>query len=244
VRRSSDEGRTWGDPVCATPYPSYHTVNPDQMLQLSGGRIIVPAECTLAVGGGEAGHMVSLCYWSDDGLTWVRSRTHVDTGSTTEEPSIVELRDGRLLMVFRNRSGYVGRAYSTDKGDTWTGVGYLTLPSPLAPQTIRRIPRTGDLLLLWLNNPDAPALARKENQPLVQIGEIQRAAGAVRAPLSAAVSRDEGITWEHIRNLASDPAGDYGYAGVSFLDDAALVNYHSLLGIHVARVPVAWFYGR
>jgi hypothetical protein len=126
VRRSSDEGRTWSDPVCATPYPSYHTVNPDRIIQLSSGRIIVPAEWTRELGGGEAGHMVALCYYSDDGYTWIRSRTYVDIGATTEEPSIVELRDGRLLMVFRSRNGYVGRAWSSDQGDTWTESGAST----------------------------------------------------------------------------------------------------------------------
>ncbi len=79
---------------------------------------------------------------------------------------------------------------------------------------------------------------------MVAIGEIQRATGAVRAPLAAAISRDEGKTWEHIRNLTSDPRGDYGYAGITFDDDIALVNYHSLLGIHVARIGVDWFYGK
>jgi hypothetical protein len=242
VRRSTDEGKTWEDPVCATPYPSYHTVNPDRVIQLSTGRIIVPVEWTLAVGGGEAGHMVSLCYWSDDGLTWVRGKGYVDVGSTTEEPSVVELKDGRLFMVFRNRNGYVGRAYSSDQGDTWSDVGYLDLPSPLAPQTVKRIPGTGDLLLLWLNNVDAPGRARNEAQPIVQIGEIERVVGAVRAPLSAAISRDEGSTWTNIRDLTSDPRGDYGYTGVFFIDDVALVNYHSLLGLHVARGEIDWFY--
>jgi sialidase-1 len=244
VRRSSDEGQTWSDPTCATPYPSYHTVNPDRLIQLTSGRIIVPVEWTKSVGGGEAGHMVSMCYYSDDGYTWIRGAGYVDVGTTTEEPSIVELKDGRLLMVFRTRSGYVGRAYSSDQGDTWTDVGHYDLPSPLAPQTIKRIPQTGDLLLLWLNNPDAPAAARKEPQPMVEIGEIKRVTGAVRAPLAAAVSRDEGKTWEHIRSLTSDPRGDYGYTGATFIDDVALVNYHSLMGIHVARIKIDWFYGR
>ena len=242
VRRSQDEGKTWSDPVCATPHPSYHTVNPDQVIQLSSGRIIVPAERTHSIGGGEAGHMAAMCYWSDDGFTWVPCKNPVDVGTTTEEPSIAELNDGRLIMVFRNRSGYVGRAYSSDQGDTWTDVGYLDLPSPLAPQTIKRIPKTGDLLLFWLNNPAAPGLAKRETQPIVQIGEIKRPRGAVRAPLSAAISRDGGKTWGHVHDLTSDPDGDYGYTGVYFLDDFALVNYHSLLGIHVARLPLAWFY--
>jgi len=242
VRRSSDEGKTWSDPGCATPHEGYHTVNPDRVIQLASGRIVVPVEWTRELGGGEAGHMVSMCYWSGDGYTWVRGKSFVDVGTTTEEPGIVELNDGRLFMVFRNRNGYVGRAYSSDQGDTWSDVGYLNLPSPLAPQTIKRIPKTGALLLVWLNNADAPAAARKEPQPILQIGEIKRPSGAVRAPLAAAISRDEGKTWEHIRNLTSDPKGDYGYAGIAFIDDVALINYHSLLGIHVARVKLDWFY--
>jgi sialidase-1 len=243
VRRSSDDGKTWTDPACATPCNSYHTTNPDAVIQLSTGRIVVPAEWSKAVGGGEAGHMVSLCYYSDDGFTWVRSKNYVDMGSTTEEPSIVELRDGRLLMIFRNRSGFVGRAWSEDGGDTWIRAGYYDqLASPLAPQMIKRIPKTGDLLLIWEHNKDAPAAARKEPQPMVQIGEVQRVTGAVRSPLTAAISRDDGQTWTHIRDIATGPQADYGYTGIAFVGDLALVNFHSLKGIHVARIGLGWFY--
>jgi sialidase-1 len=244
VRYSWDEARTWSDPFCATLYPGFHTVNPDRVIQLSSGRIVVPAEWTRAVGGGEAGHMVCLCYYSDDGYTWVRSRNFVDTGTTTEEPSIVELKDGRLLMVFRNLKGYVGRAYSHDHGDSWTEPGFFELPSPLAPQCITRIPKTGDLLLLWLNNPRAVGLARGEKQEKVRIAQLERAQGQIRAPLSSAISRDEGQTWENIRNITSDPMGDYGYQGVTFVGDVALANYNALDGIHVTRIGIDWFYGK
>jgi sialidase-1 len=241
VRYSWDEARTWSDHFCATLYPGFHTVNPHRVIQLSSGRIVVPADWTREVGGGEAGHMVCLCYYSDDGYTWLRSRNFVDTGKTTEEPSIVALKDGRLLMVFRNREGYVGRAYSHDEGDSWTEPGFYELPSPLAPQYITRIPKTGDLLLLWLNNPLAVGFARGEKQAIVRIGEITRSLGQLRAPLSSAISRDEGQTWEHIRNITSDPQGDYGYQSVTFWGDVALVNYNALDGIHVTRIGFDWF---
>ena len=243
VRYSCDEARTWSDPFCATLYPGYNTVNPDRVIQLSSGRIVVPSDWSLAVGGGEAGHGVCLCYYSDDSYTWIRSRNFVDTGKTTEEPSIVALKDGRLLMVFRNRMGYVGKAYSSDQGDSWSEPGFYELPSPLSPQHITRIPKTGDLLLLWLNNPLAVGFAKGEKQPIVRIGEITRSLGQLRAPLSSAISRDEGQTWENIRNITSDPQGDYGYQGVTFVGDVALVNYHALDGIHVTRIGVDWFYG-
>ena len=48
--------------------------------------------------------------------------------------------------------------------------------------------------------------------------------------------------------MAADPEGgygDYGYPGITWIDDdrVALVNYHALDGIRLARVGVRWFYG-
>jgi len=73
--------------------------------------------------------------------------------------------------------------------------------------------------------------------------------GSVRSPLTCAISRDEGQTWEHIRNIAEDPPGeygDYGYPGCTFVENGtvAIVNYHALDGLHVVRIGVDWFYGK
>ena len=73
--------------------------------------------------------------------------------------------------------------------------------------------------------------------------------GEVRAPLTAAISCDEGQTWEHVRDIAVSPEGsyaDYGYQGCTFIENGtvALVNYNSIDGIHVARIGVDWFYGQ
>jgi sialidase-1 len=168
----------------------------------------------------------------------------VDTGKTTEEPAVVELKDGRLLMVFRNLKGYVGKAYSPDHGDSWSEPGFFNLPAALTPQDITRIPQTGDLLLMWLNNPYAVGYERGEKQATVRVAQLEHEPlGAVRAPLASAISRDEGETWEHIRSITSDQ-GDFGYQGVTFVGDVALVNYHALDGIHVTRIGVDWFYGK
>ena len=235
----------------ATLCPGYHTVNPDRLIQLKSGRIIVPAEWTMGVGGGEAGTMGTLCYFTDDGHIWVRGQGPINVGVTTKEPSVVELKDGRLMMVFRSTSGYVGKAYSEDQGDTWSAPEFLELPSPMANIMIKRIPSTGDLLLVWCNNPHAAGLARGEQQPTVQVAQIPNVRlGEVRSPLTAAISRDEGQTWEHLRNLAEDPPGvygDYGYPGCAFIQEGgqelAVINYHALDGLHVARIGVDWFYG-
>jgi sialidase-1 len=58
------------------------------------------------------------------------------------------------------------------------------------------------------------------------------------------ISRDDGQTWESPRNIGEDPEGDYGYQSVTFLEDVAVLSYHALDGLHVARIGVDWFYGR
>ena len=50
--------------------------------------------------------------------------------------------------------GSVYRGYSKDGGVTWTNAESLGLVAPVAPSTIARIPKTGDLLIVWNNAPD------------------------------------------------------------------------------------------
>jgi sialidase-1 len=246
VRRSGDEGRSWSHPLCATPYPGGRYTQPDKIIQLAKGRIVIPVEEH-----GPKGYMIALCYYSDDnGFAWYPSKKPADAGFETDEPSIVELKDGRLLMIFRTTRGYLGKAFSKDRGETWAEEQLTKLPSPCAPEFITRIPGTGHLLILWCNNPHAPALARGERQPTVQVAQLKMALGHVRSPMSSAVSRDEGETWEHVRDIARNPAegvyGDYGYPGVTFIDNGkiALVHYNATDGIHLARIGVEWFYGK
>ena len=246
VRRSNDEGKTWSHPLCASPYPGGRYTQPGKIIQLSTGRIIIPVEQHTS-----KGYLVSLCYYSDDnGFAWYPSKKPADAGFMTDEPSIVELGDGRLLMIFRTTRGYLGKAHSKDGGETWTDEQLTELTSPNAPEFITRIPGTGDLLLLWCNNPHAPALARGEEQPTVKVAQLETKLGHVRSPLSSAVSRDGGQTWEHVRDIAANPAegvyADYGYPAVTFIDDGkiALINYNSTDGIHLVRIGVDWFYGK
>jgi len=147
-----------------------------------------------------------------------------------QEADAVELRDGRLLMFARTYSGYPVFAYSEDKGETWgppipredIEMPYAGLP------TVRRIPSTGDLLFIWISERSVD----KENP------KIHR-----RCALTAAVSKDEGETLIHKRNIVRDPEDDFGYQCVEFIgDDLVLVGYHTREGIHVARIGVDWFY--
>lgn len=233
VRFSDDEARTFGDPICVTIDPGYHVVNNDRVTQLGSGRLIVPAASTTNVESDN--HFVCHCYYSDDqGRTWAAGSGRVDLPRRgAMEPEVIELRDGRLLMIIRTQLGYIAASYSSDGGDAWSEAESMQVTAPEAPATIRRIPATGDLLLIWNNTYDPSA-----------------GHGGPRTPLTAAVSRDEGRTWEDVRNLEADPARTYAYTSALFHRGRAILTYWESgpapgqLSSRFRSLPVAWFYSQ
>ena len=235
-RRSSDEGKTWSDQFCYTPFPGYLLVHNDRIQVLSTGRILAIAEykAYLPTTSDHSGY-VGMSFFSDDGgYSWQASKNTVDLYKDqkveVQEADAVELKDGRILMFARTYSGYPVFAYSEDKGETWgPGIARKDIEMPYAGlPTVRRIPSTGDLLFIWISERSQD----KENP------KIHR-----RCALTAAISQDEGETLIHKRHIARDPEDDFGYQCVEFLgDDIVLVAYHTREGIHVARIGVGWFY--
>ncbi|REJ70848.1 MAG: sialidase [Planctomycetota bacterium] len=231
VRFSDDEAETFGEPVLVTADPGYHVVNNDRVTQLSSGRLVVPAASTEDVR--SVNHFVSHCYLSDDGgRTWRNGKGAVDMPRRgAMEPEVIELTDGRLMMILRNQLGYVAAAYSEDEGDTWSEAESLGVTAPEAPATIRRIPATGDLLLVWNNTYTEGA-----------------GHGGRRTPLTAAVSSDEGESWTHVKNLESDPDHTYSYTSILFFRGRALLTYwisgpgEGRYSSQFRSVPVSWFY--
>ena len=79
----------------------------------------------------------------------------------------------------------------------------------LNPQFRRvAIPSTDDLLLVWNNNDGSNAQTSGK-----------------RTPLTVAISKNEGETWEHMTNLESDPAGWYCYIAIHFMENDVLLAY-------------------
>jgi len=232
-RRSVDDGQSWGDQLIVTPFPGYHIMHNDKLVQLSTGRIIAPVEYEFSKPENDhAGYVSTVAYSDDNGYSWRRSANEVnlqDEGVEAQEPHVVELKDGRLLMLMRTYSGYVLKAYSSDCGTTW-GPGIQVPELRLPPHTssalcAKRIPATGDLLLLRCSG--GPAEPFRWRTPFVSI-----------------ISRDEGETWANERVLMGAPDNDYGYPSLTFVDDLALISYHQRDGLHVLRVSTEWFYGQ
>ncbi|MEA1951522.1 MAG: sialidase family protein, partial [Planctomycetota bacterium] len=233
MRRSADEGKTWTDQFCITPHPGYVLVHNDKLFTLSSGRIVATGEykAHMPSSRDHSGYVGIAFYSDDDGHTWQVSENVVDMMPVeVQEADGVELKDGRVMMFARTYSGYPVRAYSKDGCKTWSKgepIKQLSMPYAGLP-TVRRIPSTGDLLFIWISEKSIS----KNNLPR-------------RCTLSSAISRDEGKTFVHQRKIVSDPEDDFGYQCIEFIgDDLAVVAYHARDGLHVARIPVGWFYGK
>jgi sialidase-1 len=163
------------------------------------------------------------CLSDDDGRTWRDGRRVRPSGAQCWEPACVELKDGRVMMLMRTGIGGQYKSISTDGGQTWSVPVHTPLRGTAAPVSIGRIPATGDLLAIWNNNPG----------------------GKTRNPLTAAISKDEGETWQSFRNL-EDASGDaWAYPAVTWVGDRALVtyfNYKGGLSLKLRGLPTSWFY--
>ena len=159
------------------------------------------------------------CWLSDDcGQTWHRSKT-VLTGKkgpghehdvALQEPGVVELKDGRLVMFCRTHIDLAFISYSSDQGETWS----LNVPMPgiraaLAAPAIKRIPKTGDLLMVW----DDHSMVTSTTHPYY----------GRRTPFTVGISRDEGKTWEKVKNIEDAPDGWYCYTAIAFVGDHVLL---------------------
>lgn len=246
LRISEDEGESWSEPIkCITDRPGYYVLNNSRVIQLAGGRLLMPVALHVSdePSSGEFGVKFNnygklFCYYSDDnGQHWKRKdQIEVPEGIMAQEPGLIPLQDGRIMMYIRTDSGVQYAAYSKNKGKKWTKAIPTNIPSPLSPATIVRIPNTRDLLLLWNNN-----------------GVKKNAYRGKRTPFNLAISRNDGESWDNIRTLHDDPDGWYCYTAVHFLNDRELLlsycagNRPQGTGLsitNITKISIDWLYGQ
>ncbi|TWU26704.1 Sialidase precursor [Novipirellula galeiformis] len=212
-RRSLDNGQTWDEQVQISK-PGWYCNNADRAIRLSTGRIILPAHGPFDpryIGGTRyrGADLHSFVYYSDDGFrTWKTSKNSMTAqGRGCHEPTIVELKDGSLYCLMRNTNKKQYASISTDGGESWSTPQPTVLTSPEAPALLKRIPATGDLMVIWNN------VSSSSNWP--------------RTPLSVAISDDEAKTWKHVQDIDNRNNFEVAYPSATFVDDEVLVAYYS-----------------
>src|SRR5690606_12630613 len=148
------------------------------------GRLMMAVALHNTPGGEWKGQADLFAYYSDDnGQTWTSSEmVPNNTDIVTQEPGLIEMKGGRIMMYIRASGGFQQLSFSQDRGYKCSPSETSNSPSPLSPATIEKVTGSGDWLLVWNNNDGSdPELKGK------------------RTPITAAISSDEGQTLKYIK---------------------------------------------
>ncbi len=196
--RSLDNGKTWIDRQRI--FKGYCGAITD-MLETSTGRLVVPIQMAMRNPGR---HVQSMHVSDDKGKTWHQVQL-IDLGGHGHhdgalEPTLAELRDGRLWMLIRTNWNRFWEAFSDDHGGSWRLIRPSTIEASSSPGCLRRL-ASGRLVLVWNRlYPEAlPAhlrtsFSRVSRSPTQGLFSTQPASWQ-REELSIAFSDDDGKKW-------------------------------------------------
>ena len=245
MRVTDDDFRTLSEPKRLLPENEvdYFVCNNARVVRLKGGRIVMPLSRHSKALDGETSRNGRLsCAYSDDGgKTWRRGCEYPvfdEEGKRVwiEEPGVVELRDGRLYLYARTDRGRQWQSFSKDGVETWDAFVPSPIIGPRGPATITRL-KSGELLLIW-NDYEGREDELKRGPKWLR---------GIRAPLTVAISRDEGRTWTGRKTVETDKKGFFCYFAVMETDDSLLLHYYCkpyLSASRVTKVPMKWLLAR
>ena len=211
---SRDGGKAWSRPQ-NVPFGHPYCGGLNSVIQLRNGRIVLPVGY---FGGGSHGWFNNTMALSDDGgKSWRPSREEPSLDKLSiDEASGIQLKDGRLWLLFRTGGGYLYESISPD-GDRWPKATPTRFVSPSAPAGVVRL-KDGRLVIAW-NNSLKPRHVMN------------------RLVIAAAISGDEGKTWRGYREIARadrNPGMGHGptYPWLTEASDGkVLVSYHLTHGV-------------
>ncbi len=215
IENSEDNGKTWGLPK--TIYgenQGYQIINNSRAILL--GKTIYLPVC-MPDGGSMKSYLQGkpslyiFYYYSDDfGKTWKKSKAIKSPTYDLLEPGLTPITSKELLYNIRTDKGKVLFARSLDLGQTWR-MEESNINSPSSPQTIKKIPGTDKLIMVW-------------NDSQLNVATH----GGNRSPLSLATSSDGGRTWTKLLNIetSNNYAKDYAYVAIEFDNEYVYLAYN------------------
>jgi hypothetical protein len=192
MRTSDDSGATWSKARLIAPEHGSRRMPVESVFRMRDGTILLPSDATDTSAGGTA-------VWlsEDEGKTWV------DAGGTIAgiHAGVVQLEDGRLMALGRgdNIDGRMPKSISSDRGKSWE-----VSASPFPPIS-------GGQRLVLIRLMEGPLFFASFAQEIL----ITDASGRQRPTrgLFAALSYDEGETWDVRRPISDDGPGRHLVGG-------------------------------
>ena len=216
VRRSTDHGHTWSDTETLADAPAGTFVRQPIHVHHDGSWLLPVFYCRAEAGQPwDGSHDDSgVLRSTDQGRTWQRISVPGSLGCV--HMNIVPAANGQsLLAFFRSRwADHIYRTQSDDGGLTWQTPLPTVLPNNNSSVQALRL-ADGRLAMIFNASSAANATERRESlyDELEDTGEDSQGAtvaapaarkafwGAPRAPMTLALSTDDGLTWPWQRNL-------------------------------------------
>jgi len=213
VSKSTDDGRTWGEPVnltgmCKKEEWWLWAPAPGRGITLEDGTLVFPTQGRNADGI----PFSNITYSLDNGKTWKTS--NVATNNTTES-AVVQLSDGSLMLNVRdNRNRSVeaedngrGVAVSGDLGETWEKhpTSNKALKEPVCMASLHKHVYTVDgeeKSILVFSNPNILERPRRKT--------------------TLKVSFNDGMTWPEEYWLLLDEGNSRGYSCLTSVDEKTI----------------------
>ncbi|MCW5553012.1 MAG: exo-alpha-sialidase [Verrucomicrobiae bacterium] len=171
-------------------------------LQLRNGRIILPFAYWVAdrpQGPPTGANITTVVYSDDEGQTWRQSAAQLTAPCEANyngsnygaiEPTVLQLKDGRVWMLMRTQAGFLYESHSED-GAEWSEALPSRFRSSTGPAFLLRLP--DDRIALFWNHCELST--RVDGQGVYGGRDV----------LHAAISDDEGRSWRGFREVYRDP---------------------------------------
>jgi sialidase-1 len=222
VSVSRDQGQTWAQPQRILELPGGYP--PKEIVETRNGTLLMPIQYHDRRPGR---NVIVVARSTNQGASWDISPSKIDIGGAGAhdgalEPSLVELKDGRVWILFRTSKGRLWQSFSSDDGVTWAKPSATNIPASSSPLYIDRL-SDGRLVLLW--NTEKPSdggnYRTRGSDPLYS----RERASWYRAELSLALSADDGATWSRPMIVArhASRSGRVSYPYFFETDDGQLL---------------------
>ena len=232
---SSDEGKSWSQPVVCGVEDGYYCAENDCFTVLKSGRLVMPLSEHSGVYNPKntSGAIVMFVYSDDNGKTWHKSDEVISSPFTDKigfaEPGLYEYENGELWMYCRTAYGFQYQSFSKD-GKSWSApVPNFAFTSPDSPMLVKK---AGDKTIAVFN-PQPYFCTRTD---------LSSSGTPRRTPFVFAVSDDDGRSFDstgkvfsgfgladfqkNVYVLEDDPDNAFCYPAVIGVDGGFLVAYY------------------
>ncbi|MCL2512395.1 MAG: exo-alpha-sialidase [Oscillospiraceae bacterium] len=202
---SKDNGVTWAQPQILVPGDKIDGRGPvkNKCIRLSNGALLAPASTEQRF---QWRAFIDISY--DDGATWQKqkniTRPRITDGIVGMiQPTLWESPPGSVHALIRSSGSRIYRSDSSDYGLTW-GRAYATaLPN---------------------NNSGIDCVKDDGGRVWLLYNPVEKNWGG-RSPLTLAVTKDNGETWENVLDLETREGGEFSYPAITYMDGRLHMTY-------------------